>query len=219
MAPTSPSVDLGSLIDLYDTSDKARATASHNAEILRCIRGGLRMSQQHRVMFDPRQDYWRPPERRFAVAYLAERWTGRFAPATALRSVALDVIRHFDRIRIDGTVTFRGTEYKQVGGFDKIRDQLADHARKLPPTTAWQLWQLRFPGSIPVRLTTFSEQFHHFRERRGVIERRWLRLGRVGLPRVVIVEAINAGPIRAGDEVPIRVDGDLTGFGQPIASD
>ena len=99
------------------------------------------MSQQHRVMFDPRQDYWRPPERRFAVAYLAERWTGRFAPASALRSVALDVIQHFDRIRIDGTVTFRGTEYKQVGGFDKIRDQLADHARKLPPTPAWQ--QLR----------------------------------------------------------------------------
>jgi hypothetical protein len=99
------------------------------------------MSQQHQVIFDPRQDYWRPPERRFAVAYLAERWTGRFAPATALRSVALDVVQHFDRIRIDGTVTFRGTEYKQVGGFAKIRDQLADHARKLPQTTEWQ--QLR----------------------------------------------------------------------------
>ena len=86
-------------------------------------------------------DYWRRPERRLAIAYLAERWTGRFAPASALRSLALHVLRHFDRARTDGAVTYLGSTTTKSEGFAKICGELAEHARRLAPIPAWD--QLR----------------------------------------------------------------------------
>src|SRR4051812_46842143 len=100
-SPRQP-VDLASLLTLYEESEPARQAVSHNIALLKCIRGGLEMAGRHRLAFDPRQEYWRAPERRFAVAYLAERWTGRFAPAKAVRTVALHLLRHMDRAREDG---------------------------------------------------------------------------------------------------------------------
>lgn len=60
-----------------------RAAVEHNIQVLKCIRGGLRMAEAHALDFDPRADYWHPPERRLAVAYLADRWSGRVAPVRA----------------------------------------------------------------------------------------------------------------------------------------
>jgi AAA domain (dynein-related subfamily) len=140
--PDQPAkVDLGSLLDLYDKSDETRKSVVHNIEVLRCIRGGLRMAEQHRLAFGPRREYWRLPERRIAVAYLADRWTGRFAPASALRSVGLRILQHFDGARSDGVISYRGVEYDQAGGFAKICAALAEHARRLTPIPAWK--QLR----------------------------------------------------------------------------
>lgn len=72
---------------------------------------------------------------------MAERWTGRFAPASAVRGLALHVLRHFDRARSDGVVSYLGVHYDQAGGFAKICGELAEHARRLGPIPAWD--QLR----------------------------------------------------------------------------
>lgn len=134
-------VDLGSLLSLYDDSDETRKSITHNLEVLKCIRGGLRMAERYRLAFDPREEYWRLPERRIAIAYLADRWTGRFVPAPALRSVGLRILRHFDEARADGVVSYQGFDYEQAGEFAKICTALAEHARRLAPLTAWK--QLR----------------------------------------------------------------------------
>lgn len=141
MTDQATKVDLGSLLDLYDKSDETRKSVSHNIEVFKCIRGGLRMAERYRLAFGPRREYWRLPERRIAVAYLADRWTGRFVPASALRSVGLRILQHFDNARSDGVISYRGVEYDQVGGFAKICAALAEHARRLTPIEGWK--QLR----------------------------------------------------------------------------
>jgi hypothetical protein len=141
LSSVTAGVDLGSLLDLYGSSEKTRSTVSHNIGVLKCIRGGFRVAERHRITFSPRQEYWRLPERRLAVAYLADRWTGRFAPPAALRAVARRLLLHFDQARTDGVVSYRGVEYEQGGGFEKICAVLADYARRLPPIPEWQ--QLR----------------------------------------------------------------------------
>jgi hypothetical protein len=47
-------VDLHSLLGLYESSEATRNAVAHNIEILRCVRGGLRMAEQHRLDFEPR---------------------------------------------------------------------------------------------------------------------------------------------------------------------
>lgn len=64
---------------------------------------------------------------------------GRFAPAAAIRAVALQVVRHFDRARADGVVSYRGVQYEQAGGIAKICAVLADHAHRLTPISSWNL--------------------------------------------------------------------------------
>jgi hypothetical protein len=154
-------VDFGSLVDLYEQNEQTRQSVSHNIEVLRCIRGGLRMAERYRLTFDPRDEYWRLPERRFAVAYLAERWTGRLAPATAIRAVALHVVRHFDRARADGVVSYRGVDYEQAGGIDKICITLADYARRLTPIPSWNLvrnvWP-KLPESVGTDIADFLQE-------------------------------------------------------------
>ncbi len=94
------------------------------------------MAERHRLAFDPRDEYWRLPERRFVVSYLADRWTGRFEPAWALRAFALHLLKHFDQARPE-VVSYRGVDYDRIGGFETIRSALAEHARRLVPTKAW----------------------------------------------------------------------------------
>ena len=151
-------VDLGSLLDLYDRSEETRKTVSHNVGILKCIRGGLRMAERRRIAFDPRGEYWRLPERRLAVAYFADRWTGRFVPAAALRTVARRVLMHFDQARTDAVVSYRGIDYDQGGGFDKICAALADYALRLVPIPEWE--QLR--GVWPKVAQTAGEDVSRF---------------------------------------------------------
>src|SRR4029077_10222774 len=71
-----------------------------------------------------------------------------------------------------------------------------------------QTLNLRVEGSIPSRLTTFSEHFFHFCEGRGVVQWLRMRLG-CGWLRRRIIKPIDSGPIRAGDQMSVRVDGDL----------
>jgi AAA domain (dynein-related subfamily) len=158
MGSPTAGVDLGALLDLYDKSEEARDTVSHNTGILKCIRGGLRMADSHRIAFDPRSEYWHLPERRLAIAYFADRWTGRFAPASSLRAVAQRVFSHLDQARVDGVVSYRGVEYEQGGGLEKICSALADHLGRLSPIPEWK--QLR--DIWPNVQETAGEDVSHF---------------------------------------------------------
>lgn len=140
MTTTDSRLDLGSLLELYDRDKQLQEVVLHNIWALKSIRGGLRMAQQNRLEFDPRADYWRLPERRLAVAYLADRWTGRFAPTAALRSAALELLTWFDQAR-PSVVAYRGTLYEQAGGLAKICASLGDYARRMAAIPAWD--QLR----------------------------------------------------------------------------
>lgn len=128
-------IDFGSLLDRYDREPDMRAAVQHNVAVLKCIRGGLRMAENHRIEFEPRKDYWRPPERRVAVAYLANRWTGRCSPPDSVRELALAVTRHLERARTDGLVTYIGVEPTEVA---RVLPALGEHAARLAPLPAWQ---------------------------------------------------------------------------------
>jgi hypothetical protein len=142
-------LDFGSLIEAYDKSAASREAVAHNVGVLRCVRGGLRMAERYRVPFDPRFDYWRRPERRFVVAYLAQNWTGRFAPAVQLRRLALDLLQHADRGRRDGLVTFRGIRYELAGGLASLCETLAQHVETLPASPAWEALRDTWPKLAP----------------------------------------------------------------------
>lgn len=143
---SAPSFDLDRLVDLYSKDEKARGVVDHNAQILKCVRGGFRQALAHRLSFDPRAEYWHPPERRLLVAYLADRWSGRFAPASAVRELGLQLARHFERARTDGLVTYRGVKYDDVGGLAPILADLAAHARRFPPSASWETLKTVWPA-------------------------------------------------------------------------
>jgi dynein-related subfamily AAA family protein len=176
-------MDLDSLLDLYEQSEQTQESVSHNIRILRCIRGGLRMAERYRLAFDPRAEYWRFPERRFALAYLAERWTGRFAPASAIRAVALQVVRHFDRAREEGVVSYRGVQYEQAGGIAKVCAALADHARRLTPIPSWNLlrnvWP-KFPENAGEDIAGFLQEASTQEDWEPVFRRRLPWFGYLG---------------------------------------
>jgi len=103
------------------------------------------MAANHRISFDPRAEYWRLPERRLPLAYFADRWTGHFAPANALRSIARRALLHFDQARSQGIVSYRGVDYDQAGGFKQLCAALAEHARRLPPFPEWEQLRVVWP--------------------------------------------------------------------------
>src|SRR5690242_18147663 len=90
----SGAVNFEGLLDRYSAEPEMRHFVEHNGKVLKCIRGGRRMAEAHRISFDPRVDYWRPPERRIAIAYLADQWSGRVVPARAVRSLAFRIVQH-----------------------------------------------------------------------------------------------------------------------------
>jgi hypothetical protein len=105
----------------------------------------------------------------------------------------------------DDTITNCPNRVRRVSGdasTNTSRGPLAQLAEQ-------QTLNLRVLGSIPRRLTIFSEQFRDFPLRRFVIERLWLRLGCVWLHRTVVVEPIDGSAVRARNEMAVYVHGDL----------
>ena len=135
-------MNLGNLLDRYEQEPEMRTDVQHNVEVLKCIRGGLRMAENHRIAFDPREDYWRPVERRIAVAYLADHWTGRFVPVQAVRELGFRIVQHLERARRDGLVTYRGVEPGEV---TRVCETLLDHVRRLGPVPAWDQLRANWP--------------------------------------------------------------------------
>ena len=59
--------------------------------------------------------------------------------------MALHIVRHFNRARTDGIVSYTGVQYEQAGGITKICAALADHARRLAPSPSWDLLRKTWP--------------------------------------------------------------------------
>jgi MoxR-like ATPase len=140
--------ELDKLLEQSGDED-VRKAVQHNLAILKCVRGGLALARTHRISFDPRRDYWHPPERRALVAYLASRWHGRFAPAAAVRELALRLATHMARLREDGHLTVLGVQYDRVGGWPAICDQLMEHARRLGPVPEYDRLRSIWPRLSP----------------------------------------------------------------------
>lgn len=158
---TSKAPELGSLISRFRENERTRKAALHNVAVLRCIRGGLKMVEANAITFDPRDDYWRRPERRALVAYFAKRWTNRVAPVAAVRTLALLAFRHFDRARTDGVVTYEGVDYATAGGWPIICDALVSHAARLGPFADFdklrKVWE-RLPNGASEDIQAFLRE-------------------------------------------------------------
>lgn len=153
--------DFDVVFKAFEASEGVRSSVAHNVGALKCIHGGLGMAQVHRFDFDPRRDFWRKPERRFTVAYFGERWTGKFVPPSAVRAMALHVVRHMDRLREDRVLDFFGVDYERAGGKEQICRALASHARQATTPPEWdqltRLWRTLAP-SLGEDLAEFLEQ-------------------------------------------------------------
>lgn len=113
------------------------------------VAGPLRLAvaTRHSLSFDPRHDYWRPPERRVAIAYLSSLWNGRFTPAELVRAHALHVCTQVDKWRADGRVTVLEADYSKVGGWKPLGEQLMACAASMPDFAGWPTlratWKLK----------------------------------------------------------------------------
>ncbi len=132
---TDIDVVLGGLLGRYRDNPRVRDASQNNANILKCVRGGFRMAERHHLAFDPREEYWRLPERRLAVAYLAAQWTGYMAPASCIRELALRVVQTFERSRTDGLVQHRGYEDERV---HQVAEVLLGENGRLGTLPGWE---------------------------------------------------------------------------------
>lgn len=127
-----PLVAYPELVDRFDDETEISDHFEHNLSLAMATVGAWDLLKEHPRDFDFRKEYWRLPERRVLVAYLAHHWEDAFAPAEAMRSFAQRLVRHFDAPRVQGTFAWRGVDYDAMGGWASICDALIDRARTLP---------------------------------------------------------------------------------------
>ncbi len=94
---------LDSLLPAYLKDESVRDYVTQNFDKWRQINGALELARATKRPFDPRDDYWRLPERRLLIAYVAKRLFRRYAPPAAMRSLAFGLFRHFDTARGQGS--------------------------------------------------------------------------------------------------------------------
>jgi len=129
---TTISSVISRILPKYREDKEIRKSVKHNSRIFKRIQAGFQMTERYRIDFNPRREFWRPPERRVLISYFAKRWDKRYAPSQALRKYALRVFSHFDRARSDGIFTWMGVNYESMGGWQQICESLIEHAEKLP---------------------------------------------------------------------------------------
>lgn len=161
-------IDLDTLTTALDTSPDVRETVLHNLAIFKRIHGGLHMARENAMDFRPREDYWWMPERRLLVAYFAKRWQRSFAPADALRSLALRWFRHYQRGRDDGLFATDGhawsntVRYATFGGYAHVASRLIEHARSFRDEGEFQrlleIWPRRAAPSAAEHLIAYLKE-------------------------------------------------------------
>jgi len=138
--------NLASLFSGVDAGTTHREHVLHNIAVLKTVRGGLGVARAVPLAFEPRRDYWRPPERRIAVAYFASEWGACFAPAQALRGYALEVFQHLEKARALKVIDYWGVEYHEAGGWETIaRPLLEKLAATLPASKHYQALRKLWP--------------------------------------------------------------------------
>lgn len=95
-----PSLD--NLITLESGDAAMSSYIQQNVKRWRWINGAASLLEEETLAFDPRPDYWRRTDRRFAVAYLSRRLADSYYPAADVRALAQHLLRHFDGVWTSG---------------------------------------------------------------------------------------------------------------------
>jgi MoxR-like ATPase len=127
-----PSLD--SLLPAYVNDASVRDYVTQNFDKWRQINGALALARATKRPFDPRDDYWRLPERRLLIAYVAKRLFRRYAPPSAMRSLAFGLFRHFDTARGQGLFGEARAASLQSEQWSDICQILRDVTTRLPPS-------------------------------------------------------------------------------------
>jgi MoxR-like ATPase len=102
MSTDSALPPLESIVPTYHQQDQVRQYARNNVALWHDTHGALDVVNRYEMTFDPRLEYWYQTERRVLVAYFSTRFDQCYAPAAALRRLAMRTFLHFDRARQDG---------------------------------------------------------------------------------------------------------------------
>lgn len=134
----APLLPFPELAKRFEQDEEVSDHFDHNLSLAMATVGAWDLLQAHPRDFDFREAYWRLPERRVLIAYLAHRWDDGFAPADAMRSFATRLVAHFDAARAQGEFDWYGVDYDSMGGWDAVCDQLIERARTLPAADDFQ---------------------------------------------------------------------------------
>lgn len=157
--------DFATLIDQFASNPRALGYVQHNIRNWACVNGSLALAQKYPVSFDPREEYWLQTERRVLVMYLVKRIKYDYRPHRESRRLAWELMRHFDRARLEGAFGEAGFAERHQLGWPELLTRIMRVANQLP----------EFPEFAVVRRNsrrrfadTLREDFNEFLESRNV---------------------------------------------------
>lgn len=106
-----------------DTPSVTLQSIRHNLAILRAIHWGSEQVLASTIDFDPRDEWWRPPERRFELAFLADTWDAWPSDASTHATVeqfCVALSLALDALRARNKISFFGVDYERAGGLAKV---------------------------------------------------------------------------------------------------
>ncbi len=136
-----PPTDGIDFAELVEPALQADPSVSHNLAVWRAVIGGTEMAFDPLVDFDPRADFWHPPEHRFLVAYLSNRWPrwpsseDKHAP---LAEFAVMLSRRMAKLRAEGKVTYLGVDYDEAGGVEAVLAPIRADVQAMDPVPDWE---------------------------------------------------------------------------------
>lgn len=142
-ASSAGASDSPKAIDFDELSSRVldgTAAISHNMAVLRAVVGGTEMALDPMIEFDPRDDFWRRPERRFLVAFLSRRfprWPQEDEVQEPLAEFAVEMSRRVDALRSAGKITFLSVEYDEGGGLSEVLKPLRELFTTMEPLPQW----------------------------------------------------------------------------------
>ena len=157
---TTISIDYASLLHRFESGEFG-SKVSHNAATARAIAGGTSIVLREPLSFDPREDFWFLPERRFFVAFFANKWAAGWPPQASheLMTFALDVACRLDQKRRSGELTCVGLDYASAGGLAAVMRPVREVLQGLQAGPAWEaIHKNALGGDTPsTAMTAFLE--------------------------------------------------------------
>jgi len=109
------------------------------------------------IEFDPREDYWYFPERRFLIAYLTNHfpdWPVGEAES-AMARFAVMLARGADELRRSGKISFKGVDYERGGGVDTVLGPVREWVGGIPEFKEWRTIKVR-RGQAPTAIQSLG---------------------------------------------------------------